>query len=286
MPSIIGVDLGGTKIALARYDSATWDVQEQKSIVTRASEGFPVVMEDMIREIESLRKDDTTGVGVGVPGLLRQPEGHLLNAPNIPHSQDIPVKKILEDRLKLKVSVENDARSFTLAEAVRGAGRGKKVVVGLTLGTGVGGGIVIDGKVFHGDGGSAGEVGHMLLQPGQPPYISEDDRGEVEQFLSGTAMGKRCTAAKSPTDYLNGEVCSFMQPQVYRETAWLCVSLIYLLNPSIIVFGGSAGHALMAHLSEVQAELKHWLLPGTPLPVLAPAELKHAGTLGAALGAA
>ena len=190
---------------------------------------------------------------------------------------------MMEDALQLRVKVENDASCFALAEAMMGAGKDRRVVVGITLGTGVGGGIVIDGKVFQGAHGFAGEIGHMLMMPGKPPYETKDQRGDVEQFLSGTAMGHRCTAAKRPEDYLEGEVCSFLQPQIFREVAWIATSLTYLLDPDIIVLGGSAGRALGPHLSKVDEELKQWVLPGTPLPLIAVAELKESGALGAAL---
>jgi glucokinase len=284
--SLLGVDLGGTKTTIVRFDAATWQVQARQTIPTRAAEGWEVVLDDLCALVATHRDVSTRGVGVGVPGLLRQPEGHLLVAPNIPGARDVPLRTLLRERLGLPVAVENDARSFALAEALHGAARGHRVVVGITLGTGVGGGIVIDGKVFHGVDGSAGEIGHMLLVPGVVPYPSDLQRGEVEQYLSGTALRKRCAAAESPADIFNGERCSFLHPQVFRETAWLVTSLVSLLNPGVIVFGGSAGRALMGHLSEVVAEVQQWLLPGTPMPLLVPAELEEPGALGAALGAA
>jgi glucokinase len=159
-------------------------------------------------------------------------------------------------------------------------------MIGITMGTGVGGGIVINEKLFHGHTGYAGEFGHMLLRPGQVPYkeaIESHIRGEVEQFLSGTAMGKRCVDASNPDEYLQGEVCEFMHPEIYKEITWLCTNLIHTLDPSVIVFGGSAGRALGPHLSKIETELKNWLLPGTPVPVLKIAELKDAAVRGAAL---
>ena len=131
-----------------------------------------------------------------------------------------------------------------LQKASREQAKGHSVVVGITLGTGVGGGIVIDGKIFTGAHGYAAEIGHMLLRPGETPYPMEHPRGDAEEFLSGTAMGKRCKAAENPQEYLEGSVCSFLQPQVFEEVAWLCTSLTHLLDPSVIVFGGSAGERL------------------------------------------
>lgn len=282
--TVIAVDLGGTKAIVARVNAETWAIESRERIDTRADEGFNAVLDDVCAAIERQKNDSTNAVGIGVPGLVTK--GMLLKAPNIKDSENVRVKEIMEKRLNLPVHVGNDANCFALAEARMGAAKGKGVVVGITFGTGVGGGIVIDGKVFEGAHGYAAEIGHTLLMPGKPPYETDDKRGEVEQFLSGTAMGKRCEAAQSPDEYLEGAVCSFMQPDIYREVAWLCTNLLYLLDPDLIVFGGSAGHALTKHVDAIEQELKKWILPGTPLPKIVAAEIKDAGVLGAALLAA
>ena len=281
--SVIGVDLGGTKTAVARYDAETFEEREHVKLPTHADREFEHVLEDVVKDINKLRKDDTTAVGIGVPGLVKQPDGLIITMPNIPGSEDHKMKQELEEKLNLPVTVDNDANCFALAEALYGAGKGREVVVGITMGTGVGGGIVINGKIFHGENGFAAEIGHMLLKPGEPPFVTEDKRGDVEQFVSGTALGKRCQEAKTPEEYLEGEVCGFLQPMIFREIAWIVVNVTHLLDPSVIVFGGSAGRALGPHLDEISDELKNWMLPNTPLPDLAIAELKDAATRGAAL---
>ena len=296
--SVIGVDLGGTKMAVARYDAVSLKMQEEQRFDTHAADGMEHVLLDLLMGIESLKASDTTGVGIGVPGLVKHPAGEIVTMPNIAGTEYFPLQMRLEERLKLKVRVDNDANCFALAEALFGAGKGHDVVCGITMGTGVGGGIVINGKLFRGSHGFAAEIGHMLLMPGKPPYESNGStepvlskaeglttsmRGGVEQFLSGSAMGKRCSAAKRPEDYLEGEVCSFLQPEVLKEVAWLVTNLAHLLDPSIIIFGGSAGMALKSHLKEIEAELKKWMLPETPLPEIAIASLKDSATRGAAL---
>ena len=267
----------------ARYSSSTWKVEAEERRETHADQKFEHVFEDMVTLIEGLRTKDVKGVGIGVPGLVSHPEGKVLTLPNIPGAKNVSLKEMLQKRLKLPVCIENDANCFALAEALQGAGKGENIVLGITMGTGVGGGIVIEGKLFRGAHGFAGEIGHMLLKPGEPPFATSDKRGDIEQFLSGRAMGKRCNEAKKPEEYLEGEVCGFLQPAIFQEVAWMCTSLIHLLDPSVIIFGGSAGRALKPHLKEVEAELRKWMLPGIPLPRLAIATLKDAGTRGAAL---
>ncbi len=282
MSSILGIDVGGTKIAAVRYDSDNWQILEEIRIPTQAKRGFPAVLEDVVGVMEQLQKEDTVAVGVGVPGPLSR-DGVLRIAPNIPDSTDFPLLETLRKRTTLHVSVNNDNQGLAYAEAMHGAGKGKHVVAAIAFGTGVGGGIVIDGKIFSGSHGAAGEFGHTLLMPGNPPFETADKRGEVEQFLSGSAWKKRCSAAKKPEDYLQGDVCSFLHPLVYREAAWLCTNLIYSIDPDIIVIGGSAGKALKGHVPHILKELEQWVLPGTPLPDIAISELKGAGMLGAAL---
>lgn len=279
--NIIGIDLGGTNMRVARFDADSMEKQEELKTPTDASAGFLKVLDDIVALVGKLRNDDTASIGIGVPGLVSK--GKLLKAPNIAKSENIDVKKILEEKTGLPVSVGNDANCFALAEARLGSGKGHDIVVGITFGTGVGGGIVIDGKIFEGAHGYAAELGHMLLKPGQPPYETDDKRGEVEQFLSGTAMGKRCEEAQSPEDYLHGAVCSFMQPDIYREVAWLCTNILYFIDPDLIVFGGAAGHTLADHVDAIEKEMKQWTLSGTPLPKIVAAEIRDAGVIGAAL---
>jgi predicted NBD/HSP70 family sugar kinase len=275
--------MGGTKTAIALYDADTWKELSYESVPTGAADGWQTVWKKALDLIQKTRQKNTAGMGMGIAGLIEHPEGKVLTAPHIPGAEGFALRDMLAKETGLKAFVDNDSRCFALAEAAMGAGKGKAVVVGVTMGTGVGGGIVKDGKVWHGEHGFAGEIGHMLLRPGEPPYPTEDMRGDAEQFFSGTAMGKRCEAARKPEEYLEGQACSFLHPHLFQEISWMLASLTYLLDPSIVVFGGSAGLALKPHLHEIKDELQKWLLPNTPLVEIATATAKHPGTLGAAL---
>ena len=281
--SAIGVDVGGTNIKIAVFDASTFEILKSETVPTEAVKGFAHVLNTVVSLVERFKTEEALPIGVCVPGPVLQPEGRLLRAPNIPGSENIALKDELEKRLGQVVAVDNDAHCFALTEAVLGAGKGHRVVSGITIGTGVGGGLVVDGKLFYGGHGFASEVGHMLLMPGKPPYETPDKRGDVEQFLSGTAFGERCKAAQSPDDYLQGAVCEFLYPEIFQEVAWLCTNVTHAYDPSIIVFGGSTGKALKPHLGSIAQELTKWLLPSVPVPKLATAERQHPGALGAAL---
>ncbi len=284
LPStLLGIDLGGTKTAIALYDKDTMQQLSIKVFPTDAARGFDAVKQMLLAEIAVLRQSDTVAIGLGVPGFIDHVSGKIVTMPNILGAEGTELAACVQYETRLPTVIENDARCFTLAEALFGAGKNHPVVLGVTLGTGVGGGIVIDGKLYRGARGYAGEIGHMLLQPGHPPYPTKDKRGEVEQFLSGTAMGKRCAAADSPQDYLEGQVCGFMQPDIFREVAWLIVSVVHTIDPSVIIFGGSAGRALKSHLQVIEQELIQWMLPSIKAPLLAVSELKDAAVMGAAL---
>lgn len=281
--TLLGIDLGGTKTLMGLYKADSLELIETKKFPTHAKQSFEHVRKDLLKYIDSVRDASLVGIGIGVPGLVNKKEKKIITMPNIPGAEGFNIEKFIADHAKVPVAVENDVHCFALGEALYGAGKGHTVVIGLTLGTGVGGGIIIDGQIFSGAHGFAGEIGHMLLMPGKPPYKTDDMRGEVEQFFSGTALGKRCTDAQSPTDYLQGDVCEFMHPALYKEISWLVASLTYAFDPSIIIFGGAVGRALESHLSEIQSELKNWILPHTPTPTLAIAERYDAAVLGAAV---
>jgi glucokinase len=283
MSTVIGIDLGGTKIRATLYDKKTFEVLATKKVQTNVHEAFTAVYAQLLEIIAELRRPDTIGIGIGVPGLIKQPSGVIHTVPNIPGAEGFALKQHLAEATGLTVEADNDANCFALGEALQGSGKGHSVVIGITLGTGVGGGIIINGTIFHGADGFSAEVGHMLLLPGQPPFETKDKRGEVEQFFSGTAMGKRCAQATEPSQYLEGAVCSFMHKDIYKEVSWFLVNIIHLLNPSIIIFGGSAGHAISKHFPALKTELQNWLLPGTPLPEITLESLDDSATLGAAL---
>ena len=190
----IGIDLGGTKIAAAALDVATGEIAGRTVVATEAHTGPPAVLRRMAMVVETvrasagLRREAVGGIGVGVPGVTDMDAGRTLFLPNLPTAwRAVPVAAMLAEATGYPVALINDARAFILAEATWGAGRGARNVAGLTVGTGIGGGIVIEGRLYMGLDGTAGEVGHQTIDPDGPP-CGCGNRGCLEAFASGPAI--------------------------------------------------------------------------------------------------
>ncbi len=184
----IGVDLGGTNLRAAAIDRSG-KVLRKISGSTNLSEGRDAVVSDIVAAISSLR-DDTdrlAGVGVGVPGFIIMETGIITDSPNLPFFVDFPIRDEISKHLGLPVILENDANVAAMGEKWMGAGRDVDDLVLLTLGTGIGGGIITKGKVMHGFVGMAGELGHLTIVPNKHP-CGCGNQGCLEKYASATAI--------------------------------------------------------------------------------------------------
>jgi glucokinase len=192
VPYTIGVDLGGTNIKFAVID-ADGGIVARQTVPTEGHEGYDAVLQRMIQGVRDVRRFLPEGtpveaVGVGVPGLLDMPSGTTLDLPNLPGKwADVAVKQIMEAALSIPVHMINDVRAFSVAELQLGAAKGARTVVCYAIGTGIGGGIIMDGKVHFGIGGAAGELGHIIVNP-DGVRCSCGNRGCVEAHASGPAI--------------------------------------------------------------------------------------------------
>src|SRR5215472_7400547 len=187
----IGVDLGGTNLRIAA-------VNEQGGLLEKVTLGTKVALDrdhlvnemcDAIRRLSKKYQESgrLLGVGIGVPGIIDIQAGKIRESPNLPGWSDYPVRDEIEKRLQAPVILENDANVATLGEKWLGAGRHVGDIAMLTLGTGVGGGVIFNGKIWHGMTGMAGEFGHVTVEPdGQ--LCGCGNRGCVEQYASATAI--------------------------------------------------------------------------------------------------
>lgn len=191
----IGIDLGGTNLRIAAF-TTDWEKLGAITLPTRVQAGPGAVLDDMcvaVRQLvdECRGRGNLAGVGLGSPGPLELPSGRLLAPPNLPGFESLELKTELEQRLQVPIIVECDANAAALAECHAGAGRksGCQSLCMLTLGTGVGSGIILNGRVWHGFAGMAGEAGHV------PVYYDGllcgcGTRGCLEQYASATAIAR------------------------------------------------------------------------------------------------
>ena len=186
----IGVDLGGTNLRAAAIDRSG-KMLEQISVGTNLSEGPGAVISDIVAAIVKLGEgrgaNQLAGVGVGVPGFIIMDKGIITESPNLPGFENYPIRDEIERRLGASVILENDANAAALGEKWQGAGRDVNDLVLLTLGTGIGGGVICEGKVLHGFVGMAGEFGHITVDPSGNP-CGCGNQGCLEKHASATAI--------------------------------------------------------------------------------------------------
>jgi glucokinase len=245
----IGIDLGGTKIrgGLVAADGTVSVVDEHATDTSNAQAIVDQIVA-MARKLGTGR--DLTGVGIGVPGTVEQPTGTLIQAVNLP-LRTIALRDLIGHELEAPVLVENDGNCAALGEHRFGAAAGTTHSVTLTLGTGVGGGIVADGRLLSGARGTGGELGHIVIERnGRPCQGSCPGRGHLEAYCSGTALGARgreagfgdahdvlARAAKGEPGALE------LIDELSAALGAGLVSLANVLAPNVFVIGGGLGDA-------------------------------------------
>ena len=242
---VIGLDIGGTKLAGEVLDRQA-QLLERRERPTRAAEGAQVSLGQVWEILEELREaaakhGTLDGVGICAPGPLNPETGVIFNPTNMPGWVDVPLAAEVIRRFQVPCRVENDANGAGLAEALFGAGRGFRSVFYVTLSTGIGTGIILDGKVYHGKNGAAGEGGHVTIDYRSPAVCNCGSIGCIEALASGTSISRRAgrTAEELARDAAAGDQSAL---RVLDETgemlgAWLG-SVVSLLDPDVIVIGG------------------------------------------------
>jgi glucokinase len=308
----IGIDLGGTNLKAGICD-AQGVLTTQHTVETQADLGFEHVFARMVRMVDELMTlaqlapDDVAGIGVGAPGPLSRAEGIIHNAPNLPGWVHIPLRDRLAAAIGLPVTLENDANAAAFGEFVAGAGRDSRNLVMLTLGTGVGSGIVLDGRVWHGADDSAGEMGHTILVPGGRPCPCGQN-GCFERYCSASAIATRLVEAVEAgqdsilaADIRTGRAIDAanverakaagdpLAVRIWDETCYYlalgCITLERLLVPDLIVLAGGligAGDRLLVPVQENYAKLRWKLTPQVTRIALSTLG-GEAGVIGAAM---
>ena len=307
---IAGVDIGGTNLRAGMVPFAGGEPAAVMSAPTRPEEGADKVVArvvDMIRaSLEEVGSDGIAGVGVGAPGPLDRERGVVIETPNLGW-RDIPMRDMLGRPLGLPAVLDNDANCAAYGEWWLGAGRRSDRLIGLTLGTGIGGGIVLDGEIYHGASDAAGEVGHMSVHFGGRRCAC-GSRGCVEAYASGSAIAARAleglaAAGDSILVALVAEDSGLMTAEavceaaaagdgyagrVLEETARILgvavANLIHLFNPDVVVIGGGVAAAGDRLFDPLRAEVRRQAFrSATEVCRIVPAELPGtAGVIGAA----
>lgn len=202
--SVLAADLGGTHLRAALVDHAG-KVSHRSECPTPArasADELITAIADLLVAVVAQAEEAPAAAALGTPGLINGDEGKVILAPNIPAFRDLALAAPIATRLGFPVYIENDASVAALGEFRFGAGRGTRHLLHATLGTGIGGGIVIDGRLYRGAKGFAGEIGHMIIDP-SGPVCACGSRGCLEALVSGTAFGERArrlaASGKSPT---------------------------------------------------------------------------------------
>lgn len=290
---LFGIDLGGTKIEGVVLD-ADLSVRARRRIDTEQDGGYEHILQrvvDLTRGLESECGVRAEALGIGTPGTLDE-SAHLLRGSNTQCLNGRAIQRDLEARLGAPVRIENDANCFALAEFELGAARGARLAFGVILGTGVGGGIVVDGRIWKGPNGLAGEWGHNVLEPdGVACYCGK--RGCVETILSGPGLlrhfnersGRDESRLESVME-LAAQGNALAEQTVERLLRWFGVGMamvVNVLDPDVIVLGGGVSNVSALYSEGVKRVRSSAFHPAASVTIRRNALGDSAGVFGAAL---
>jgi glucokinase len=302
----IGVDLGGTKMLLGVLDGDSKTVWESRE--RSAGEGEGELVELLVREVGEARaaRAGVETIGLGIPATIDHEKGVAVSAVNLP-IEDLPIRDLVVERTGLPTFVDNDANVAALAEHLFGAARGADNAVMLTIGTGIGGGLILGGEIYRGATGAGAELGHVAIEMDGPLCQGScPSRGCVETFASGTALGRegRAAAESAPDsaigrllaegEEVDGKAVTVAAQAgdetsigvfdlVGRRLGVALASFANIFEPEVIVIGGGVIAAGDLLLEPARAEMRaRALRPMNATPVVAAELGEDAGMIGAA----
>ena len=288
----IGIDVGGTKIlaGVVERDGTIVRVERRPTPVD-STEAF---LRGLAEVVDALRDDTVAAVGIGIPSTIDQRDGTSVFSVHVPIA-GVPLRVRGEEYLRLPVAIDNDANAAAVAEWTIGAGIGTTDMVMLTLGTGIGGGLILGGRLYRGWTGAAAELGHMVIEFDGPECRGFcTGRGHFEQSVSGSAateiaqklLGPDAGARELVTAARQGnEGATAAFHEMGRRLGAGIAGLVNIFNPELVVIGGGFGDALDLMLDSALETLRRdGLPPARDLVKMVPAALgEEAGMVGAAL---
>ena len=310
----LGVDIGGTKVAAGLVNAKgeiLFHTRVPMPAHGTAAEGFAAV-QSAIEAVFAAHPDSRphlAGIGICAPGPLDPATGVILNPPNVPCWRNFPLAAEIQRVFGLAARVDNDGNAAALAEAIWGAGVGYKNVFYVTLGTGIGSGIVFDRRIYRGRTGSAAEGGHVTIDY-HGPVCGCGKRGCIEALASGPAIARRAQLrlAESPDSSpkilalagghrndVNAEIVAAayrdgdtLAAEILQETSDLLTiwagNIIDLLEPDVFIFGGGLAHLMSGFFPRIREQLPHWCVNQRSAEI--PMVLAHYGSDAGIAGAA
>jgi len=307
----VGIDLGGTNIKIGLFDSQLRAVHKT-SVATQADMGPEVVLDKMAQTVEQLLADtglpldDVVAVGIGTPGPANYSEGVIIKSTNMPKFKNVPICRILKEKLGKPIVFDNDANVACYGEYAVGAGKGVKDMVFFTLGTGIGGGIISKGELVHGCAENAAELGHMIIYP-DGRACNCGQKGCVEAYASADSTARRATeaieaGAESSLKAVLDEKGKLTSKDVYehlargdalakeitdgtaKALAITCINMLHTTEPKRIVFAGgmiAAGDVLLERIKHYFDE-QIWTLKKEQVEICFATLGEDAGITGAA----
>lgn len=289
----VGLDLGGTNIktAVVERREGDWSLLSTGSVETGAAEGPEAVAANLVAvgSATIAANDDVETLGLGVPGHFDRESGRILLFPNLPGDwEGFPLRDRVATGLGMNIWMVNDARAFTLAEGLLGSGKGHNTVACITLGTGVGGGLMIGGRLHRGAFGVAGELGHQTVLP-EGPLCGCGNRGCVEALVRADVLA--ADAGKdSAEEVFDGardgdEQCLVAVSRMAYYLGIGLANVVTILGPDCIVVGGGiaeAGELVMRPITEA-VRSRVTLVPTDRIEILPATFGRFAGAVGAAL---
>ena len=305
---IAGIDIGGTKIAVA-LENLNGKKVSARRLPTQTEIGADAIIGTIFRAIEEMLEENQSklvAVGIGCPSPLDLENGLVMSPSNLQDWDNFPIVRLFQDRFNVPVVLENDANAAALGEFVYGAGRGYKNIVYITVSTGIGGGIILDGEILHGVGGDAGEIGHTIVQP-DGIRCNCGSIGCLETICAGVHIARRAqeklangeeslmreietdinkVSAKTVVEALrkNDKLATEIWDETCRFLAVGIANIITLLSPEAVIIGGgiaaATGEILFAPIKRLLPEFVS-MTPLEKVDIL-PAELgSQSGVCGA-----
>jgi len=269
----IGIDIGGTSIVAARFSES--ELLERAEVPTGADRPAELIMESLYEAIALVMTDEVVGIGIGMPGFMNVETGEILQINNIPSFNGFAIKPRVEERFNLPAFQNNDANCFALGETYYGAGKKYTNLVGITLGTGLGGGIILDRKIHTGLMGGAGELGCVPFHGGISEDICSAALFKNKYKTTGTELYKKAKAGDQESLAVFDELA--------QNIGELIRIVMYVLAPEAFVIGGSVANSWDLLEKPLREEVNKFLVPMISSKVdLVPAQLDNAGLYGAA----